>query len=186
MAKTSDMNKTHIGWLFAVIGLSILLVVSIILGINGYYFSMSFLRAKSDISIGKTATIEVLPDEASVLSFTFDGSYLPKEKLPQKVQISAVNSDKNLLVRVKTRLFGDEADDKMEFLTDEKFVYDGEYYTFQEVLGGGGKVLFCDYIQIPAENNLSSKEKYILSIVVESVEDTLENELKWGIVQQND
>ena len=180
------MNKSHIGWLFAVIALSILLIVSIVLGMNGYYFSMSFLRAKSDISIGKTATIEVLPDEASVLSFTFDGSYLPKEKLPQKVQISAVNSDKDLLVRVKSRVFGEETGKSLEFVTDDRFVYDGEYYTFQDVLGSGGKTLFCEYIQIPEENSLSSKEKYILSIVVESVENTIENQLKWGFVQQNE
>ena len=104
------MNKSNIAWLFAVIALSILLIVSIILGVNGYYFSMSFISAKSDITIGETATIEVLPNQASVLSFTFDGSYLPKEKLPQKVQISAVNSDRDLLIRVKTRVFGDETD----------------------------------------------------------------------------
>ena len=180
------MNKTNIAWLFAVIALSILLLVSIILGINGYYFSMSFIRAKSDISVGTTATIEVLPDEASVLSFTFDGSYLPKERLPQKVQISAVNSNKDLLVRVKTRVFGDETDQKLEFFTDDRFVFDGEYYLFKDVLGSGGKTLFCDYIQIPEKNHLSSKEKYILSIVVESVENTPDNQLKWGFVQQND
>ena len=180
------MNKSHIGWLFAVIALSILLIVSIVLGMNGYYFSMSFLRAKSDISIGETATIEVLPDEASVLSFTFDGSYLPKERLPQKVQISAVNSNKDLLVRVKSRVFGEETGQNLGFVTDDRFVYDGEYYVFQDVLGSGGKTLFCEYIQIPEDSNLSSKEKYILSIVVESVENTFENQLKWGFVQQND
>ena len=182
-AKTTFMNKTHIGWLFAVIALSILLVVSIILGMNGYYFSMSFIQAKSDISIGETANIEVLPDEASVLSFTFDGTYLPKEKLPQKIQISAKNSDKDLLIRVKSRLFGDETDDKLEFLTDDRFVYDGEYYYFKDVLGFGGRILFCEYIQIPEENNLSSKEKYILSILVEAVENTQENQIKWGFGQ---
>jgi len=180
------MNKTHIGWLFAVIALSILLIISIILGMNGYYFSMSFMQSKSDITIGETATIEVLPDQASVLSFTFDGAYLPKERLPQKVQISAVNSDKDLLVRVKTRVFGDETDQKLGFLTDDRFIFDGEYYTYQNVLGYGGKVLFCEYIQIPEDGNLSSKEKYILSILVESVENTEENRTKWGLVQQND
>lgn len=180
------MNKSHIAWLFAVIALSILLVVSIILGINGYYFSMSFMQSKSDISIGETATIEVLPDKASVLSFTFDGAYMPKEKLPQKIQISAKNSDKDLLVRVKSRLFGDETDEKLEFLTDDRFVYDGEYYYFREVLGFGGRILFCDYIQIPEKNNLSSKEKYILSIVVESVENTPENQDKWNFEQFNE
>lgn len=180
------MNKSNIGWLFAVIALSILLTVSIILGINGYYFSLSFLWAKSDISVGKTATIEVLPDEASVLSFTFDGSYLPKEKLPQKIQISAKNSNKDLLVRVKSHIFGDESDSKLEFYTDDRFVFDGQYYMFKDVLGYGGKTLFCEYIQIPEDNNLSSKEKYILSIVVETVENTPENQIKWGFVQQSE
>ena len=180
------MNKTHIGWLFAVIALSILLIVSIILGVNGYYFSMSFLQSKSDITIGETATIEVLPDEASVLSFTFDGTFMPKEKLPQKVQISAKNSDKDLLIRVKSRVFGDETDEKLEFWTDDKFVYDGEYYYFKDVLGFGGRILFCDYIQIPEKSNLSSKEKYILSIVVEAVENTQDNQIKWGIAVKNE
>ncbi len=178
------MNKSTIGWLFAVIALSILLVLSVILGTSGYYFSLSFIRSQSDISIGETATIEVHPNQASVLSFTFDGSYLPMEKLPQKIQISAVNSEKDLLVRVKTRVFGDETDQKLQFFTDDRFDFDGEYYYFKEILGAGGKTLFCEYIQIPAENKLSSKEKYILSIVVETAENTEENQLEWQFQKQ--
>lgn len=175
------MNKSNIGWLFAVIALAILLIVSIILGVNGYFFSMSFTKLNSDISVGKTSTIEVLPDEASVLSFTFDGSYLPNEKIPQKIQISAKNAENDTLIRIKAKVFGDAFEEKLEFSTTENFNFDGEYYYYKDVLGVGGKVLFCDYIQIPLENNFSSKEKYILTIVVESAENSEENQQKWGI-----
>lgn len=175
------MNKSNIGWLFAVSALAILLIVSIILGVNGYFFSMSFTKLNSDISVGKTSTIEVLPDEASVLSFTFDGSYLPNEKIPQKIQISAKNAENDTLIRIKAKVFGDAIEEKLEFSTTENFNFDGEYYYYKDVLGAGGKVLFCDYIKIPLENNFSSKEKYILTIVVESAENSEENQQKWGI-----
>lgn len=175
------MNKSNIGWLFAVIALSILLIVSIILGVNGYFFSMSFTRLNSDIVVGEGATIEVLPEESSILSFTFDGSYLPNERIPQKLQISAKNADSDVLVRVKAKVFGGAAEEELEFETTENFDFDGEYYYYKNVLGAGGKVLFCDYLKIPLENTLSSKEKYILTIVVESVENSEENQQKWGI-----
>lgn len=179
------MNKSNIGWLFAVIALSILLIVSIVLGVNGYFFSMSFMSSKTDIALGETATIELAPEQTSVLSFTFDGSYLPKEKLPQRLQISAINSSVDLLIRVKAQIFGNGTDEKPEFITDEKFLFDGDYYYLQEPLGAGGKVMFCEYIQIPEDSRLSSKGKYIMTIVVESKENSLENQQKWGIVQQN-
>jgi hypothetical protein len=174
------MNKSNIGWLFAVIGLSVLLVISLVLGISGYYFSVSFVRAKSDIQVGQSATLEAVAGQASVLSFTFDGAYLPNEKLPQRLQISAKNSEDDLLIRVKSQVFGSAADDGLQFVTDEKFVFDGEYYYLQEALTAGSKVLFCDYIQIPEDSNLSSKEKYILTIVVESVKDSPENRASWN------
>ena len=44
------------------------------------------------------------------------------------------------------------------------------YYYYDEVLKGGNKITFCNYIFIPKEINLRSGEKYIISFVVETLE----------------
>ncbi len=169
------MKKKDIAWLFSCIILFAALVVSVILGLTGYYSSMSFVNSKSDIIIGNTISIPVKPNQTSVASFTFDGAFLPDENLPQIIQIDAVNLNADVKVRVKAQIFGADNNAEFDFITTEHFEKaDDGYYYFDDVLRGGNKITFCNYIVTPKEINFYSGEKYILSIVVENLES------KWG------
>ena len=64
--------KKSIGWLFAVITLSVLLAVSVVLGVTGYFSSVTYLSSPSDLVVGDNVTISVKENETSVASFTFE------------------------------------------------------------------------------------------------------------------
>ncbi len=163
------MTKREIAFVFAIVVLSVLLVTSVILGLTGYFSSATYLSSNADIVVGDSVTIGVKPNETSVVSMTFDGSFLPDENIPQTVQISSQDLNSNLKVRVKTQVFG--TDSQFEFITNSHFEQkeDGYYY-FDEDLKGGNKITFCNYIKTPKDNNFVSNEKYILSIIVETLE----------------
>ena len=165
------MQKKDVAWLFAVIILSIALVVSIVLGLMGYFSSLTFLSSKSDLVIGDTLSIGVEPNQTSVASMTFDGAFLPNENLPQTIQISAETLSSDVRVRVKAKIFGLNETSLFDFITTEHFekAEDGYYY-FDDILHGGNKITFCNYIVTPKDVTFFSGEKYILTIVVETLE----------------
>lgn len=171
MKKYFYMQKKDVAWLFAVIILGVALIVSIVLGTMGYFSSLTFLNAKSDLVIGDTLSIAVRPNEASVASLTFDGSFLPNENIPQTIQISSEILNADVRVRVKAKIFGAEQEADFDFITTDHFekAEDGYYY-FDDTLHGGNKITFCNYIVTPKETTFYSGEKYVLTIVVETLE----------------
>ena len=177
------MKKGYIGWLFACIVLSVLLIISIILGMTGFFSSITYLTLNSDLSVGESVVLAVEPNEASVASFTFDGSYLPGENLPMVLQINAANLSTDVRLRVKTVVFGLEETVPFEFITTAHFEKQEDgYYYYDEVLQGGNKITFCNYIIIPEDSNFVSGEKYVLTIVAETLETKFDQNI-WKIVQ---
>lgn len=172
------MKKSY-PYIFTIVILTVLLGISLYLGFSGYLFSVAMNNISSDLSLGETVEVEISPNETSVLSFTLDGSYLPNEKIPQVVQIRASDVDKEMRVRVKAEIFARDNLTPIDFVANQNFLKatDGYFY-LNGNLADGNKVTFCDYIVIPAEAKLNSKEKYILTIVVENIDASLEN--IWG------
>ena len=172
------MKKSY-PYIFTIVILVVLLGISLYLGFSGYLFSVAMNNISSDLSLGETVELEISPNETSVLSFTLDGAYLPNEKIPQVVQIRASDVDKEMRVRVKAEIFARDNLTPIDFVANQNFLKatDG-YFHLNGNLAGGNKVTFCDYIVIPAEAKLNSKEKYILTIVVENIDASLEN--IWG------
>lgn len=176
------MKKKDIAWLCAVLTLFCLLVVSIVLGITGYFSSMTFIKSDSDLVVGDNVTIGVRPNEANVVSFTIDGSYLPGEKLPHTIQIGGEDLNADVRVRVKAKIFGLE-EENFDFITTSHFEKaDDGYYYYDDVLHGGSKITFSSYLKLPSNSVLVSDEKYILTIVVETLETKFDENI-WKNVQ---
>lgn len=168
-SQTTFMTKRETALIFSVVILCILLVTSVILGVTGYFSSASYLSSNSELVVGDNVTIGVKPNETSVISMTFDGSYLPDENIPQVIQISSQDLNSDLKVRVKAQVFGTNSN--FEFITTSHFQQEEDgYYYFDEDLKGGNKITFCNYVKTPKDNNFVSNEKYILTIVVETIE----------------
>lgn len=165
------MKKQNIGWIFACGTLTFLLIISVILGVTGFFSSLTYLKSNGDLVVGDDVSISVKPNEASVVSFTFDGSYLPDQVIPHIIQINNSSLDSDLRLRVKAKIFGLREDLNLDFVTTSHFekAEDGYYY-FDDTLKGGNKITFSNYIKIPDSHEFASGEKYVLTIVVETLE----------------
>jgi len=170
------MKKQTVPWLFAVLLLSFLLVISVALGLTGYYFGVAYINSNSDIVVGDFVNISVLPNQSNVASFTFDGAYLSNEVVPQVIQINADDLNVDVRVRVRAKVFGETKSGEVDFVTTEHFerANDGYFY-YNEILKGGNKTTFCNYIVMPKEQEFLGREKYILTIVVEALDSNVEN-----------
>lgn len=175
-----NMKKSNVAWLFAVIVLSVFLVISLILGFGGFFSSVSYMHSNCDMSVGDKFSIAVYPNQASVASLTFEGSYLPNETIPQVVQINAQDLNSDVNVRVKARVFGLSKEIELDFVTTEHFEKaDDGYYYFDDTLKGGNKITFSNYITFPQNGEFESGKKYILTIVAETLETKYGGENIW-------
>lgn len=172
------------GLIFAVVILSFLFVLSLILGATGYYFSISYINSDSDLTVGDSFSIGVKSNQSNVASLTFYGSYLPGEMIPQTIQINAQDLNYDMRVRVKAKIFGKNQDETFDFVTSEHFEKSEDgYYYYDDVLRGGNKITFCTYLIVPEDSNLVSKEKYIITFVVETLETKYDEQNIWKNVQ---
>lgn len=167
-------------WVSTVVFLSILLIVSIVLGVTGYFFSVPMSKTNISLVVGDSAEIGVISNETSVFSLQLDGDYLPGEKLPYSLQIKALDLDKNVFVRLKSVVFGGKEPFNVNFSTDDKFTFENDgYYYYDGTIAGGDKVLFSEEIVLPENIVLTSGNKYILSVVVECVDENVDINQIW-------
>ena len=80
-------------------------------------------------------------------------------------------------MRVKAEIFGLNEKTPFDFVTTSHFekAEDGYYY-YDETLSIGNKITFSNYCIIP-QNNLESGKKYILTVIVETIEATKSEEI---------
>ncbi len=180
------MKKSTYPWIFSVVVLTVLLVITFFLGYTGYFFSLSYLSSETDLTLGDSVLINISPNETSVVSYTFDGAYLPGERLEQIVQIKASDLESDLRVRVKAEVFSEDETFAFDFVTTEDFVRaDDGYFYLNGSLAAGNKTTFCTSVILPSETVFSSGKKYVLSIIVENLEDKFDVDTIWQINKEN-
>lgn len=181
------MKKTDstFGWLFAVILLSCLLALSIYLGVTGWYFSSSFSQV-GDIVLGNTIDLQINKNSAGGTAFSFSGGYLEGEKLPQIINVRNGDDDTSLYLRAKVYVYmSDNAIANMALVTNENWVYNQEdgYYYFNDKLLPQGKVGLATHVVIGEGSNLSGDKKYIMTVLVESLDGEKDISEYWGYSQ---
>jgi len=95
------VKRKETGFVVAIVVLSILLVASVIMGVTGFFCAFSVKEFETDLQVGQIENINVFANKTSVLSLTFDGVFLPEEKIPFTIQISAPEIEKMLFLELK-------------------------------------------------------------------------------------
>ncbi len=175
-------SKENFGWIFTCFALAILLAISIYLGATGWFFKTDNSYS-TDLELGKTVTANISKNQASTVSLTLDGSYLAGEKLPQIISINNIDSESDIYLRAKIYIYsGDGLNLNMDIVETSNWTYnenDGYYY-YNDLLPIENRATLCSYVIIRDEN-LRGRNKYILSIVFESLSKDENVESFWGI-----
>lgn len=173
-------NKDNFGWIFTTFGLAVLLALSIYLGVSGWYFKTD-MSYTTDLELGKTVQFGVKKNQANAISFSLDGSFLSGERLPQLISVKNLDDESNLYLRAKVYLYtGDNQTFDMGIIETVNWTYqDDGYYYFNDLLTPQNKVALCSYVFIDESTNLQTNTKYIVSVVVESLEENLDVTQIW-------
>lgn len=173
------LSKLTYGFIFAIVALTILLGVSLYLGLSGWFFGNT-TKLESDLQLGQTVNISLSGSEAKAVSFTFPGSYLPGQQLEQFVNISNI-SDKDLHVRAKAVIF-DRSEGQMlaEVGVSSHWTENGGYYYFDEPLLKSNKIALGSYVKLGEDKYFNSKKSYIITFIVEALDKELDREEIWG------
>lgn len=173
------LSKTSYGFIFTIVLLLITLGTVLYLALSGWFYSNTS-NLDSDIVLGQTVNIDIKENEAQTVAFSFPGAYLPGQKIDQFINITNA-SDKNLYVRAKITLFDySSGEAKLQAGVNEHWTEnDGQYY-FDDVLLASNKVSFASYVKLLENKYYDSTKNYIVSVVVESLDSSLDKTAIWG------
>jgi len=175
-------NKENFGWIFTTCALAILLGLSIYLGITGWYFKTE-KSYTTDIELGKTVQFAVEKNQSNAISFNLDGSYLSGDRLPQLISVKNLDNESSVYLRAKIFIYsGDNQILKMNLIETVNWTYqDDGYYYFNDLLTALNKVALCSYVFIDENTQLQTNTKYIVTVIVESLDESQDIEKIWGV-----
>lgn len=169
------------GYIFAIVFLVILLGISIYLGISGWYFATSFSQ-EGDMVLGNSVDLLVNKNGASSTSFSLSGGFLEGEKLAQTINVKNADGESEVYLRAKVYIFmSDSATASMSLVTGENWTYNADdgYYYYNEKLIPQGKINLATDVIIGQGSNLRSDKKYILTVLVESLDSEKDRQEHW-------
>lgn len=156
----------------AIITLSILLAVSIALGVTLAFFT-STATVAGDITLGDPVTISITQGGASVQSLTFANDALPGSVYDQTIGISAPADITTALMRAKLTITNaDGASANVEATTTDAWVDgDDDYYYYEGTISSNGTADFVTAITIPTSlTNEDANKTFTINVVVETIQ----------------
>lgn len=157
----------------AIITLSILLGLSLILGLTAAFFSAN-QTAAGNITLGNPVNINITQGGTSVESLTFDGTAMPGTSYTQAIGVSVPQNTSKSVLRCKLTLTntGEATSKPITATTSDKWVKaEDDYYYYNGSVNAGDSVDFCTAIAVPKElTNLDANKVYTVTFQVEAIQ----------------
>ena len=156
----------------AIIVLSILLVVSIVIGVTLAYFTAT-TEATGDITLGDPVTISLTQGGASVSALTFPGDALPGSVYDQEIGIKAPANMTEALMRAKliiTNTDGASVNVQADTTSNWQEGTD-DYYYYKGSVNSNDSIAFITSIIVPTSlTNEDANKTFTVSVVVETIQ----------------
>ena len=176
------INKANFGWIFTCVVLVILLSIALYLGASGWFFKYENTYT-TDLVLGKTVTTTIEKNQSTAVSMTFDGSYIPGERLPQIIGIKNAETEEGVYLRAKAYVYtGDNVVIGMDIVQTINWTLnpDDGYYYYNGVLPANADTSLCSHVIVSDDNVFSGHKKYILTICFESLSENQSPTDIWG------
>ena len=177
------INKENAGWIFCCALLAGLLILSICLGLSGWYFKTE-QSSTNDMQLGKTVQTPIMKNQASAISLNLSGSFLPGEKLPQVISVK--NEEQETAVYLRAKAFitsGENVQSRLNLVETASWRYneDDGYYYCVNLLTPQNKIALCSHIYTDSYLQLMSTKDYIITFVFETLDENEDVFSLWKI-----
>ncbi len=156
----------------AILVLSILLGVSVALGITAAFFTAN-RTATGTITLGNPVDINISQGGTNVTTLAFEGNAYPGTTYDAPISIVAAAGTSEACLRAKVTLTNtDTAAINVEATTSENWVKgEDDYYYYNGTINAGNSVDFISKITVPTTlTNEDAKKTYSVSIVCEAIQ----------------
>ena len=75
-------------YILSIVLLSLLLIISLILGFSGWLSNRVFFNIESSLELGELAELEINKNSLESISFLIDGSVVPNQDIKQMINLS--------------------------------------------------------------------------------------------------
>ncbi len=168
-----NTRKNRAASTIAIITLSVLLGLSLILGLTAAFFSAN-QSATGNITLGDPVNINITQGGASVEALTFAGTAMPGTTYTQAIGVTAPAKTSKSVIRCKLTLTttGEATSEPITATTSDKWVKgDDDYYYYNGSINAGDSVDFCSAITVPKTlTNLDANKVYTVSFQVEAIQ----------------
>ncbi len=175
-------DKTFYSLIFAIVVLSILLVLSLYLGISGWFFSNEKSHI-TDFKLGNNLKLIANKNQATSMSQVFNGSFLSGEKFNQIIAIKNFEQEEALFLRAKAFVYSSANENEpLNLVTTNGWVYNEQdgYYYFNKSLPAQNKISLCTQVYLDEEYVLTSNQNYVITFLIETLSVEHEIEAFWG------
>lgn len=156
----------------AIITLSVLLGLSLILGLTVAFFSAN-KTATGDITLGDPVNINITQGGASVETLTFTGTAMPGTSYTQSIGVSVPQNTSQCVLRCKLTLTNTgNASETISATTSDAWIQgEDDYYYYNGSVNAGDSVDFCTAITVPKTlTNADANKVYTISFQVEAIQ----------------
>ena len=176
------IDKSNFGWLFACIGLVLLLVLSVYLGKSGFFFTTENAYT-TDLILGQSIECGLQKNQSTSASLNFSGGFLPDERLPQVVAVKNMDGEASLYLRAKVFVYSSQNQIlDVDIVENSNWVKnDDGYFYYNDLIQPNEKVSLCSHVILGSQDfQPVSWKKYILTFVFETLDSNLDVQTIWG------
>lgn len=170
-ASTQKRNNRIAIWI--IVALSVLLLVSFILGISGAYFQGSD-SATGDVTTGGPVNIDITQGGASVSTLTFSNSAMPGDIFDQAVQVTAPAGTSKAVLRAKLTISNEAGlSAPVTATTASSWTLNSgdDYYYYAGTISAGDTIDFITQVEVPTSlTNDDANKTNSISVVVEAIQ----------------
>lgn len=177
-------EKGKFGYIFIIWILIFIIAILFFLYFSGFLYA-SNKNQVSSLPLGTTSKIPLNKNSSFSLSFDIGGEVLPNEKLPQNINIYN-ESENDLYVRAKAYVFTKNGLVEMKLETSENWVLFDDYYYYNSKILGNETISLCTKILVSDKYNFTNKEKYIVNVLAESLDSSLDPVEIWNFEISNE
>jgi len=171
MAITKTKRKLS-GSSIAIITLSVLLAITVSIGVALAYFT-STADVAGDITLGDPVTISITQGGSSVSSLTFSNDALPGSVYDQSIGVLAPANMTTALMRAKLVITNtDGATTNVNATTTDSWTEgEDDYYYYEGTVNSNDAVDFVTKVEIPTSlTNDDANKTFTINIVVETIQ----------------
>ena len=181
--KNRVAGKERFGYIFTICVLGLLLALFLTLFFTGVLSSLA-VSPITNLPMGESQLlVEINGTQSSVAAFSFNGSIIPGEKLPQNINIKNQGRG-DLFLRARAYVFTeDQGRVEMPLEVTSNWIKNEEddYYYFSSYLPSNASIGLGSQIIINPQYAFNSSKKYEVCVVVEGLSSTLDAKNIWGV-----